>query len=84
MRPGARVDRVKLRYRSRPLLCRLSGEQQSGVHARLAIELAEPVDGAAPGQLACLMDGDLVVGWGTITRGLRPAHHPRHLATTGP
>jgi tRNA U34 2-thiouridine synthase MnmA/TrmU len=32
------------------------------------LQLAEPVDGAAPGQLACLMDGDLVVGWGTITR----------------
>jgi tRNA U34 2-thiouridine synthase MnmA/TrmU len=24
------------------------------------------VDGVAPGQLACLMDGDLVVGHGTI------------------
>ena len=69
MRPGVRVDRVKLRYRSRPLLCRLSGDPQPGLHARLAIELAEPVDGAAPGQLACLMDGDLVVGWGTIARG---------------
>ena len=30
------------------------------------MELSEPVDGAAPGQLACLMDGELVVGWGTI------------------
>ncbi|HEY1567069.1 MAG TPA: aminomethyltransferase beta-barrel domain-containing protein [Solirubrobacteraceae bacterium] len=30
------------------------------------MQLAEPVDGAAPGQLACLMDGDVVVGWGTI------------------
>ena len=27
------------------------------------------VDGPAPGQLACLLDGDLVVGWGTIARG---------------
>ncbi len=68
MRPGARVDRVKLRYRSRPLPCRVSGDPQPGAHARLAIELAESVDGAAPGQLACLMDGDLVVGWGTIAR----------------
>jgi tRNA-uridine 2-sulfurtransferase len=31
------------------------------------------VDGAAPGQLACLMDGDLVVGWGTIARPRAPA-----------
>jgi tRNA-uridine 2-sulfurtransferase len=76
MRPGARVDRVKLRYRSRSLPCRVSGDSRPGTHARLAIELAEPVDGAAPGQLACLMDGDLVVGWGTITRELNPAHPP--------
>jgi tRNA-uridine 2-sulfurtransferase len=67
-RPGARVDRVKLRYRSRPLECRLAGDPQPGRHAALEIELAEAVDGAAPGQLACLMDGEIVVGWGTIAR----------------
>jgi tRNA-uridine 2-sulfurtransferase len=67
-RPGARVDRVKLRYRSRPLECRLSGDPQAGRQPALEIELAQPVDGAAPGQLACLMDGELVVGWGTIAR----------------
>ena len=67
-RPGARVDRVKLRYRSRPIECRLAGEPGSGRHAQLELELAHPVDGAAPGQLACLMDGDVVVGWGTIAR----------------
>ena len=38
-----------------------------GTPPALSIELDEPVDGAAPGQLACLMDGELVVGWGTIT-----------------
>ena len=67
-RTGARVDRVKLRYRQRPLRARLAGEPDAGRHRRLAIELDDGVDGAAPGQLACLMDGDLVVGWGTITR----------------
>ncbi len=67
-RAGARVDRVKLRYRSRPLECRLASDPQPGRHAALEIELADAVDGAAPGQLACLMDGDLVVGWGTIAR----------------
>jgi tRNA-uridine 2-sulfurtransferase len=67
-RPGARVDRVKLRYRSKPLRARLADELPAGCHRRVAIELAEPADGAAPGQLACLMDGELVVGWGTITR----------------
>jgi tRNA-uridine 2-sulfurtransferase len=65
-REGARVDRVKLRYRARPLRARLAGSPGPGTHRRLTVELAEPVDGAAPGQLACLMDGDLVVGWGTI------------------
>ena len=67
-REGARVDRVKLRYRSTPLPGRVIGSLGSGHHAQATVELEEPVDGAAPGQLACLMDGDLVVGWGTIRR----------------
>ncbi len=67
-RAGDRVDRVKLRYRARPLPARLVGGPGAGRHRSLAIELDEPVEGAAPGQLACLMDGELVVGWGTITR----------------
>ena len=62
-RPAGEVDRVKLRYRSRAVPCRLSGDPQQG---RLAIELLEPVDGAAPGQTACLLRGEDVVGWGTI------------------
>jgi tRNA-specific 2-thiouridylase len=68
-RSAARVDRVKLRYRSRPVPCRLAGEPDPGRHATLELDLSEPVDGAAPGQLACLLDGELVVGWGTIARG---------------
>jgi tRNA-specific 2-thiouridylase len=67
-REGARVDRVKLRYRSKPLRARVDGDPPAGSHSRLALELDEPVLGAAPGQLACLMDGELVVGWGTIDR----------------
>ncbi len=67
-RDGARVDRVKLRYRSRPLPCQVAGNAERGRHPTVTLELAEPVDGAAPGQLACLMDGELVVGWGTIAR----------------
>jgi tRNA-uridine 2-sulfurtransferase len=66
-RPGARVDRVKLRYRSQPLPATLAGAPAAGRHRELTVDLRDPVDGAAPGQLACLMDGDLVVGWGTIT-----------------
>ena len=67
-RPGGRVDRVKLRYRSKPLAARLVGEPQAGSHRRLELELPRPADAAAPGQLACLMDGELVIGWGTIAR----------------
>ena len=67
-RPAPRVDRVKLRYRAAPLPARVDGDLAPGAHRRLTLELGEPVDGAAPGQLACLMDGELVVGWGTITR----------------
>jgi tRNA-uridine 2-sulfurtransferase len=67
-RAGTRVDRVKLRYRSKPLGARLLDDPPAGRHASLAVELSDPVDGAAPGQLACLMDGELVVGWATIAR----------------
>jgi tRNA-specific 2-thiouridylase len=67
-RDGARVDRVKLRYRTTPLPARLAdaGKLAAGMHRTLEIELGEPVDGAAPGQMACLMDGETIVGWGTI------------------
>ncbi len=68
-RPGACVDRVKLRYRSKPLAAHLADTATpAGRHRELMLELEEPVAGAAPGQLACLMDGDLIVGWGTIAR----------------
>ncbi len=66
-RPGDRVDRVKLRYRAKPLAARVMGDRAAGRHRGLELELSDPADGAAPGQLACLMDGELVVGWGTIT-----------------
>jgi tRNA-specific 2-thiouridylase len=86
-RDGARVDRVKLRYRSRPIPCGIDGDPDTGAHAALTLHLKEPVDGAAPGQLACLMDGDLVVGWGTIARGAAAARNRtagRSLAASAP
>jgi tRNA-specific 2-thiouridylase len=61
-RPGEEVDRVKLRYRSRPLPCRVT-ERDGGA---LIVALDEPADGPAPGQVACLMRGDVVVGHGVI------------------
>jgi tRNA-specific 2-thiouridylase len=66
LRPGAEIDRVKLRYRSKPLRCRVEGAPDAGRHERLVLSLAEPVDGAAPGQTACLMRGDTILGWATI------------------
>jgi tRNA U34 2-thiouridine synthase MnmA/TrmU len=64
-RPAGRVDAVKLRYRSSPVPCRV----EAGTAAprdRLALALERPVEGVAPGQLACLLCDDLVVGAGTI------------------
>ncbi len=67
-REGARVNAVKLRYRSRPLAARLADGVDAGAHRSLELTLDDGVDGAAPGQLGCLLDGELVVGWGTIAR----------------
>jgi tRNA-uridine 2-sulfurtransferase len=61
-RPEDEVDRVKLRYRSRPLACRVV-EHADG---RLTVALDEAADGPAPGQVACLLRGDVVVGHGII------------------
>ena len=63
-REGARVDRIRLRYRARPVACRVGAPP--GPHAELRVELDEPFEGIAPGQAAVLMAGDLIVGHGTI------------------
>lgn len=65
-RDGARVDRVRLRYRSEPVACALEDSPQAGAHDVLTILLDEPVHGVAPGQTACLLEGDRVLGYGTI------------------
>jgi tRNA-uridine 2-sulfurtransferase len=62
-RSAERVDGVRLRYHSPRRACRL---EVNGNPSEAIVALAEPVDGAAPGQVACLLDGDLVVGHGTI------------------
>jgi tRNA-specific 2-thiouridylase len=68
-RGGARVNRVKLRYRSAPVPCELEGGAPPGAQESLTVLLHEPVHGVAPGQTACLLDGDRVVGHGTIASG---------------
>jgi tRNA-uridine 2-sulfurtransferase len=51
------VEAVKLRYRSPATRCSLDGE---------TLHLDAPVHGVAPGQIACLLRGDVVVGCATI------------------
>jgi tRNA-specific 2-thiouridylase len=63
LRPAERVDGVRLRYHSPRRDCRL---EVNGDPSEAVVTLAEPIDGPAPGQVACLLDGDLVVGHGTI------------------
>jgi tRNA-specific 2-thiouridylase len=58
-------DRVRLRYRQAPIPC---AQLRRGT-----LDLAEPAYGVAPGQLACLMDGDLVVGHATIAGSVKSA-----------
>ncbi|HST55973.1 MAG TPA: tRNA 2-thiouridine(34) synthase MnmA [Solirubrobacteraceae bacterium] len=65
-RPGASVDHVRLRYRGRAQPCRAPAALDAGAHARVRLELLEPTARAAPGQLACLMSGELLVGHGTV------------------
>ena len=68
-RPGARIDGVKLRYRSRATRCRIEGDPPAGRHEELTLALEQPVHGVAPGQTACLLEGERVVGWATIRGG---------------
>jgi tRNA-specific 2-thiouridylase len=60
-RSARSVDSVRLRYRAAPIPCRLL-ERPGGFE----LELERPATAVAPGQLACLMRGDRVVGEGTI------------------
>ena len=59
-RPADQVDAVKLRYHGAAVPCEVKGEGAS-------LLLGRDVGGAAPGQTACLMRDDFVVGWGTIS-----------------
>ncbi len=65
-RPSQRVNQVKLRYRSKSVACGIIGEIDEGWHDEIVIELAQDAFGVAPGQIASLMDGETLVGWGTI------------------
>lgn len=60
-RPADSVQAVKLRYRSDPIPCTATRDGE-----RALLVLDRPADAVAPGQLACLLAGDRVVGYGTI------------------
>jgi tRNA-specific 2-thiouridylase len=64
-RDGARVDNVRLRYHSDTLPATV-GAAAPGRHDALELNLSEPFDAAAPGQTVVLMDGETIVGHGTI------------------
>jgi tRNA-specific 2-thiouridylase len=64
-REGARVDAVRLRYRSKPLPASI-GSAGPGRHEALEVELGEEFAGASPGQTAVLLEGETIVGHGTI------------------
>ncbi len=65
-REGREVDSVRVRAHGRQLPCRLEGRLARGGHGSARVRLAEPTERTAPGQLACLYAGDLVVGHGAI------------------
>jgi tRNA-specific 2-thiouridylase len=67
-RDGGRVDGVRLRYHSQALPAQLGapGATGPGRHDALELELGEDFAGASPGQTAVLLDGETIVGHGTI------------------
>jgi tRNA-uridine 2-sulfurtransferase len=65
-RHGTCVDGVRVRSHGRRFACRLPEAPSAGRHARVSVELREPAERTAPGQLACMYAGDVVVGYGTV------------------
>ena len=65
-RPGEAVDAVRIRAHGRRFACRLPAGLGAGHHPSAAVELLQAAERTAPGQLACLYAGELVVGHATI------------------
>ena len=61
-RDASEVETVRLRYHAEQLPCRVIVGDDGGVE----LQLERPAEAVAPGQLACLMRQDRVVGQGTI------------------
>jgi tRNA-specific 2-thiouridylase len=70
-RDPALVDAVKIRSRGSRARCRLAVSQDRAQGPgrgtrRMTVELAEPIERTAPGQVACLYRSDVLVGYGTL------------------
>ncbi len=65
-RAGTRVDAIKIRSRGRRHPCRLPADPGAGRHTRVEVQLGETIERTAPGQVACLYAGDVILGYGTI------------------
>ncbi len=67
-RAGRAVDGVRVRAHGRRIDCRIAEPLDAGRHPGTEVELLAEAERTAPGQLACLYSGELVVGHGTIVR----------------
>ncbi len=65
-RSADRTSLVRLRYHAPAVPCAIEGAMPAGGGDRATLRLDRQIAGAAPGQTACLMDGELVVGWATL------------------
>jgi tRNA-specific 2-thiouridylase len=65
-RPAREVDSVRLRYQGAVLGCAVGSDLAVGEHGGLTLELEREVATPAPGQVACLMRGEHVIGWALI------------------
>ena len=57
---------MRLRYQGAAIGCRAGSDLPSGDHDGLMLALDREVPTPAPGQIACLMRGEQVVGWALI------------------
>ncbi len=68
-RDGGWVDALKVRYRGGRMPCELEGEPHAGTHEHVEVRMLQAIERTAPGQIACLYEGDVIVGYGTIALG---------------
>lgn len=60
------VTGVRLRAHGHTHRCRVMQDLPAGRHAGAGVQLEQPVERTAPGQLACLYADDMIVGHGTV------------------